>query len=120
MRGIHPNTALRERGRASHVGIGHHPSRFCMPRYYFKSCDGDRALDDENGIELEGIEQARAMAVLALTELAREILPQARAGRTIKLCVLDGGAAPAFEFRLTFEASARGEFAGAEEPGADR
>ncbi len=91
-----------------------------MPRFYFQSWDGERALDDENGIELESLEEARAMAVLALAELAREILPQACDGRPIKLCVLDGGAAPAFEFRLTFEASARSEFAGAEEPGADR
>lgn len=91
-----------------------------MPRYYFQSWDGDRALDDENGIELENLEQARAMAVLALAELAREILPQARDGRTIKLCVLDEGAAPAFEFHLTFEASARSESAVAGKAGGDR
>ena len=91
-----------------------------MPRFYFQSWDGERALDDENGIELESLEEARAMAVLALAELAREILPQACDGRTIKLCVLDGGAVPAFAFRLTFEASARSELAPAGKPEGDR
>ena len=91
-----------------------------MPRYYFQSWDGDRVLDDETGIELESLEEARAMAVLALAELAREILPQAHHGRVIELRILDGGATPALEFRLTFEASARSEFAAPEKPGEDR
>jgi hypothetical protein len=90
-----------------------------MPRYYFQSWDGDRTLDDENGIELQGVEQARAMAVLALAELAREVLPETRHGCTLKIFVLDEGAIPAFECRLTFEALARSEFGTPEKTGSE-
>lgn len=90
-----------------------------MPRYYFPSWDGDLVAEDWDGVELQGPEEARALAVVALAELARDVLPHATGPRTLKLCVLDGQATPAFEFRLTFEASSRRVAGAATGPGED-
>jgi hypothetical protein len=46
-----------------------------MSRYFFDIHDGPRFKPDEIGVELDGIEAARQEAAQALSELARDILP---------------------------------------------
>jgi hypothetical protein len=48
-----------------------------MPRYFFDSRDGDHFIRDDEGVELDGIEQARDEATLALRDLAKDALPRA-------------------------------------------
>lgn len=44
-------------------------------RYYFEIFDGDHWSRDDRGVEFPSDGRARHEAVLALTELARELLP---------------------------------------------
>jgi hypothetical protein len=44
-------------------------------RYYFDTHDGERFIPDEEGVALHGIEQARAEALKALPDMARDALP---------------------------------------------
>ncbi len=46
-----------------------------MPRYYFPSWDGDRLSEDRDGVELDALDEARTLAIIALVELARDVLP---------------------------------------------
>jgi hypothetical protein len=46
-----------------------------MPRFFFDTHDGDHLTADEEGLDLDGIEQAREEAVRALPDLARDLLP---------------------------------------------
>jgi hypothetical protein len=48
-----------------------------MPRYFFDTRDGDRFVRDDDGLELDGIEQARDEATRGLTDLAGDALPKA-------------------------------------------
>ena len=49
-----------------------------MTRYFFDSDDGHLFLKDEEGLDLHGLQEARAQAQGALADLAREKI--ARAG----------------------------------------
>jgi hypothetical protein len=42
-----------------------------MPHYFFDTSDGSELLRDEEGVELDGIQQARNEATRALVDLAR-------------------------------------------------
>ncbi len=44
-------------------------------RYYFDTYDGERFIPDEEGVLLDGIEKARAEALKALPDMARDALP---------------------------------------------
>ncbi len=90
-----------------------------MPRYYFPSWDGDRLSEDRDGVELDALDEARTLAIIALVELARDVLPHAANGRSLKIRVLDGDDTPAFEFGLTFEGSSRREICAVPGPGDD-
>jgi hypothetical protein len=46
-----------------------------MPRFFFDTHDGDHLTADEEGLDLDGIEQARDEAVRALPDLAHDTLP---------------------------------------------
>lgn len=46
-----------------------------MPRFYFDTHDGDRLTEDDEGLDLDGIEQARKEAIRALPDLVRDTLP---------------------------------------------
>jgi hypothetical protein len=74
-----------------------------MPRYYFPSWDGDSFVPDEVGVDVGGIEEARALATLALAEMARDSLPGSSRERVLKMLVMDGEDKPVLELRLTFE-----------------
>jgi protocatechuate 3,4-dioxygenase beta subunit len=74
-----------------------------MPRYYFPSWDGENFLPDEDGLEFEGIEQARTEAVRGLAEMARDSLCGSADERILKIRVVDQEGKPVHEVRLTFE-----------------
>ena len=46
-----------------------------MPRYFFDTYDGNRLINDPEGIELPNLEQVKAEAQNALPDLARDALP---------------------------------------------
>jgi hypothetical protein len=46
-----------------------------MPRFYFDTNDSDRFVPDNEGCDLAGIEEAKAEAVKALPDMARDGLP---------------------------------------------
>ena len=48
-----------------------------MPRYFIDTNDGDLFLKDEEGLDLSGLQEARAQAQGALSDLAREKIAQA-------------------------------------------
>jgi hypothetical protein len=74
-----------------------------MPRYYFPSWDGDSFVPDEVGVDVGGFEEARALATLALAEMARDTLPGSSSERVLRMLVMDGEDKPVLELRLTFE-----------------
>jgi hypothetical protein len=60
-----------------------------MPRYFFEIRDGDRLTVDDLGTEAAGIESARDLATVALTELAKDVLPGS-SRRKLAIDVRDG------------------------------
>lgn len=48
-----------------------------MPRYFFDAHDGDKFIRDEDGLEFDGIAQARDEATNGLADLARDAIPGA-------------------------------------------
>ena len=80
-----------------------------MPRYTFASWDGDRFLPDEEGLEVEGLEQARALATLSLAEMARDIVPGLDGERVLRVQMRDEGGKLALELQLTFVVVADGQ-----------
>jgi hypothetical protein len=46
-----------------------------MPRFYFDTNDSDRFVPDNEGCDLAGIEEAKAEAIKALPDMARDGLP---------------------------------------------
>lgn len=46
-----------------------------MSLYYFDLYDGDRAVPDDFGVELDGIEEAAEQAAVLLPDVARDALP---------------------------------------------
>jgi hypothetical protein len=46
-----------------------------MPRYYFDTHDDDRFVPDNEGVELDGVEEAKTEAVTALPDMASDALP---------------------------------------------
>ncbi len=47
-----------------------------MPRYYFDTDDGNRLRRDVLGLDLDGPETARQSALEALSDMARDALPE--------------------------------------------
>ncbi len=72
-----------------------------MPRYHFDMLDGDTFIPDETGIELLGVELARAEAARSLADKVRD-LPTA-APRQITVEVSDGEGRPIFRASLYAE-----------------
>jgi hypothetical protein len=46
-----------------------------MPRYFFDIRDGELFIQDDEGLELPGLEQAREHAAVALADMAKDVLP---------------------------------------------
>jgi len=73
-----------------------------MKRYYFDIWDGDHKAHDDIGVECHSLHAASVQATIALTELAREILPGDGPERLLKITVRDE-TYPLFSLKLDFE-----------------
>ena len=81
MYAFHPMRTLRPCGSLSralpHFGASEkwmkpvHPSRICrsMPLYYLHVCNGTGFVEDEEGLELPGLEAARSKAIDGLRDI---------------------------------------------------
>lgn len=76
-----------------------------MPRYYFDIWDGDHKAHDDIGVECATIPAASVQATIALTELARDLLPGDGPARYLKITVRDEARA-LFNLTLDFETEA--------------
>jgi hypothetical protein len=77
-----------------------------MARYFFDTRDGARFIPDEEGVELQDLEEARKLATVALGEAARDALPGSSV-RDIAIEVRDGfGPKPLLRAALWFEVQA--------------
>lgn len=47
-----------------------------VPRYFFDTRENDRFVRDEEGLELAGLDAARAEATETLTNMARDVIPK--------------------------------------------
>jgi Domain of unknown function (DUF6894) len=73
-----------------------------MPRYFFDTRDGPELLQDEEGLELDGIQQARNEATRALVDLARDVIPGSER-RELAIEVRDRLNVPLLRAALSFE-----------------
>ena len=73
-----------------------------MPRYFFDTRDNDDFVEDEEGLELDGLEAVKVQAAKALAELARDVLPGS-IKRVLAVEVRDERQ-PVLRATLTFEA----------------
>jgi hypothetical protein len=79
-----------------------------MPRYYIDSSDGNFSHIDSEGVELAGDEAARYLALDALPDMVREVLPDGDR-REFAVCVRDQGGRVIYSASLTLTGSWRGE-----------
>ena len=70
-----------------------------MPRFYIDIHDGDDFIPDHQGLDLEGIEDAKAEAVNTLPDMARDGLP-AGDSRDFVVTVRDETDRPVWRVRL--------------------
>jgi len=73
-----------------------------MARYFFDTRDDDRFIEDDVGLELDGLDSVKAQAALSLAELARDVLP----GSTKRVLTVEvrDEEQPVLRAILTFEA----------------
>ncbi len=72
-----------------------------MPRYYFDIDDGETASEDDEGLELSGVAEARYRAISVLPNIAEEVLPDGDE-REFSVTVRDAAGAPLFRAALSF------------------
>jgi hypothetical protein len=72
-----------------------------MPQYFFDTRDGPELLRDEEGLELDGIQQAKE-AARGLLDLARDLIPGSES-RDLAIEVRDGRNVPLLRAALSFE-----------------
>lgn len=46
-----------------------------MPQFFIDTSDGDHFIRDDTGLDLPDVDAARAAAISALPDMAREVLP---------------------------------------------
>jgi hypothetical protein len=73
------------------------------PANYFDSRDGEKFIQDDEGLAFDGIEVARDQAALALAGLARDVLPGSER-RELSIEVRAEAKEPLLEACLVFEA----------------
>jgi hypothetical protein len=71
-----------------------------MPRFYIDIHDGDDFIPDHQGIDLEGVEDAKAEAVNTLPDMARDGLPEGDS-RDFVVTVRDETDRPVWRVRLS-------------------
>jgi hypothetical protein len=60
-----------------------------MPRYYFDTDDGEHLIEDDEGLDLYGLKEARLQAQAALADIARDHVPDDGHQRTMTCRVRD-------------------------------
>ena len=70
-----------------------------MPRFYFDHLDGDDLVKDDDGLELETVEQAREEAAAGLAGVVKDALPHA-IGREMAIEISDENRRPLFRLRV--------------------
>ncbi len=60
-----------------------------MPRFYFDTHDGETFISDEAGLDLDGIEAARAHAQAALCDVMADVVPVTTDQRMVFVRVRD-------------------------------
>ncbi len=60
-----------------------------MTRYFFDTDDGDTFHEDDEGQELDGIEEVRLQAQSGLADMARDVVPGDGPERTMTVRVRD-------------------------------
>ena len=73
-----------------------------MPRFFFDVRDGESSIQDDDGLEFDGIEAARDEATRALGDMAKEALPGSVA-REMAIEVRDEHKGPLLRAALRFE-----------------
>lgn len=73
-----------------------------MPRYFFDTRDNDTFVEDDEGLEFDGLETVKIQAAKFLAELARDVLPGSLK-RILTVEVRDERQ-PVMRAMLTFEA----------------
>ncbi|UDL95519.1 hypothetical protein LGH83_04660 [Lichenihabitans sp. PAMC28606] len=74
-----------------------------MPRFYFDSHDGDQFIRDDLGVILTDNEKARTVAIDALPDIARDVLPDGD-HRVMIVLVRDEMGSYIFEAKLSLAA----------------
>ena len=75
-----------------------------MPRYFFDVQDGDRLQMDDTGTEFPNADLAHHAAVLALGELAKDVLHRGSDQRTLIMRVREEQGRTVSDLTLSFEA----------------
>lgn len=73
-----------------------------MPRYFFDTRDNDTFVEDDEGLEFDGLEAVKIQAAKFLADLARDVLPGSMK-RVLAVEVRDERQ-PVLRAMLTFEA----------------
>jgi hypothetical protein len=73
-----------------------------MPRFYFDIRDGQNLVPDEEGLEFDGLEAAKASAIRALTEMIKDALPNGRS-RDLAIVIRDRPDHALTTARISFE-----------------
>ena len=73
-----------------------------MPRFFFDVRDGELFIEDEEGLELSGLEEAREHAALALADMAKDVLPNGMK-HEMAIEVRDDAKEPLLQTILRFE-----------------
>ena len=74
-----------------------------MPRYFFDTSDGERRFTDPHGLDLPGAAEARAAALEALGDLARDALPRRASGEEMSVAIRDATGAEWFAVTLRLD-----------------
>ena len=70
-----------------------------MPRFYFDTQDGDNFIKDEEGIEFDNVKMARDEAVVCLSDIAKDAMPDGEVHDFVMTVRNEGGRA-VYEARL--------------------
>jgi len=73
-----------------------------MPLYFLDTRDGDDFVEDEVGLELRGLEEAKVEGAKTLAEIPRDVIPGS--DRRVLIVEVREDRRPVLEARLTFEA----------------
>ena len=78
-----------------------------MARFFFDSYDGNHEFRDEQGLELDGPDEARLEAKRGLGDWAKDAIPVSTQDRKLAIAVRDEAGTVIFKGALCFDCSER-------------